>query len=197
MLSRLSPSTKSTIETELPSYEDAMSANDEVQDLGETQRKFRTLDSMELRTALSQFDDTILKRSLPFTELKEELRRFVFPNMKSYIREVIEPSLRVTKLISIYSVAIRVHWELEDYIARKFNAEDDVENIVTLTSDYARAQALPCGEYMRQSWPQTGAATLAAVKHVLLEGHSCELPRTFCNENFCASKKFLHFLVYT
>ncbi len=178
MLSELQQSTQSVTDATLPSYEDAMSANDEIQDLGETQRKFRTLDTTEFNSAWTQFDSTMLQQAVSFTKLKEDLRRFVFPRVKSYIREVIEPLLPATKLTPIYTVAVRVHWEIEEYLGQEFGPEDDIDDIVTLTGDVACAQALPCGDYMRQSWPQTGEATLAAVKHALQKRSSCESHKT-------------------
>ena len=179
MLSELSRGTQSTIETSLPSYEDVTSATDEIQDLVETVWKFRSPDLVEVNTALSQFDDIALQHSLPFIAMKEDLRRFVFPSMKSYIRENILTSLPATNLAPICCVAVRVHWELESYLERGFVAKGDIGDVTTLTGEVARAQALTCGEYMQQAFPETGAATLVAVKDALLQRHSCEYPRTF------------------
>ena len=134
---------------------------------------------MEVKTVLSQFDDTKLKHSLPFTELKEDLRRFVYDNMKSYIREIIQRLLLAPSLAPRYSVGVRIHWELEHYLEQESDAKDDIGNILTLTGEVARAQALPCGEYMQQTWPRTGTATLADVKDALLRGWSCGYPRSF------------------
>lgn len=178
MLSRLTRETQSTTETSLPSHQDVMFANDGTQDPVETLRNLRTSNPVEVKTVLSQFDATDIQHSLPFIEIKEDLRRFGFPSMKSYIREIIQPLLLATNLAPIYSVTVRVHWELEYYLEQEFDAKDDIGDILTLTGEVARAQALPCGEYMQQSWPGTGTATLAAVKSVLLHGHSCEYSRS-------------------
>ena len=179
MWSRLPWGTQSTTETSLPFHEDVMFANDGIQDLVETLRNFRIPDPVEVKTALSRFDDTMLQDSLPFTEMKEDLRRFVFPSMRSYIRDTIFPLLPPTNQEPISSVVVRVHWEVEDYLDKEFDGEDDIGNIMTVTGDVACAQALPCSEYMQQSWPRTGAAMLAAVKHFLSEGYSSEYPRSF------------------
>ncbi len=183
MLSRLPRETRSTTETSLPFHQEVMFANDGTQDLVETLRNFRTPDPVEVTTVLSQLDDTNLQHSFPFTELKEDLRRFVFPSMKSYIREIIQPLLLATNLAPIYSVAVRVHWELEYYLEQELDPKDDIGDILALTGEVARAQALPCGEYMQQSWPRTGTATLAAVKDILRRGYSCECPQFFPIDN--------------
>lgn len=180
MLRRSQRGTQCTTPTSLPSCEDVISARDEIQDLVETQRKFRTPDPVGVQTILSQLEDAALQQSLSFTEMKEDLRRFVFPSMKSYIREIILPLLPATNRVPIYSVAVRVHWELEEFLHKEVDAKvdiyNDMYNIITLTGEVAYAQALPCGEYMQQSWPRTGAATLDAIKYALLRGPSCEYP---------------------
>ena len=173
MLSELPLGTQSTSEISLP-YEDSMAANDERQGLMETLWLFRTPDPVEVRTALPRLNDTMLQHSIPSAAMKEDLRRFVVPSMKSNIQEIILLLLPPTNRVPIYSVALRVHWELEEYLDKYFDAKDDNGNIMTLTGEVACAQALPCGEYMQQTWPRTGAATFTAVQYTLLHGSSCE-----------------------
>ena len=178
MLNKLSPAPHPTIETSLPCYEDSGLAAHEIQDLAETPRTFfRNPDLAKVRTELSQLNDTMLQQSRSFTRMKEDLRRFLFPSMDSYIRDTILPLLPPTNLDSIYSVVLRVHWELEGYRYTNFDAKHEMDDIMTLTGEVAYAQALPCREYMRQSWRHTGAATLAAIKNALERGDSCEYPR--------------------
>ena len=117
------------------------------------------------------------------------------PSMNSYIREIVLPVLPPTKLAAPeYTVHLHVHWELEEYLEEKFDAEDKAKEkldyIVTLTGDVACAQALPCGEYMQQTWPRTGAATLATIKHALLQGESCEYHQTFPIGNPSSRRQF-------
>ena len=171
--------TQFTTAASLPSYEDVMLASDEIRDLVETQREFRIPDPEDVKTSLSKLDRAILLHSLSFTEMMEDLRRFVFPSMKSYIREIILPLLPATNRFPIYSVAVRVLWELEEYLFEGFDANVDIDDIATLTGEVAYAQALPCGEYMQQSSPRTGADTLTAVKYALKRGNSHEYPQSF------------------
>lgn len=179
ILSRLPQGADSMTETSLPSNEDVMFAAHEIQDLGETLRTFRIPDPTEVSTALSRFDNIMVQHSVPFLEMKEDLRRFIFPSMKSYIRGIVLPLLPPTDLVPIYTVALRVHWELEEYLEQEFDAKDKIDDIVTLTGEVACAQALPCGEYMQQTWPRNGAKTLAAVKYTLVHGSSSEYHQTF------------------
>ena len=99
--------------------------------------------------------------------------------MRSYIEKIIYPFMQSTNVAPLYSVAVRVQWELENFLEQEHNARDDIGDIMILTGKDTRAQALPCGEYMQQSWPHTGKATLAAVRDALQRGYSCEYPRSF------------------
>ena len=176
-LSRLPRETQSTTEISLPSHQDVVFPSDKIQDLVETLQDCRTPDPVQIKTVLSQFADAKLQHSLPFSEMKEDLRMAIYPSMKSRIRETIQPLLPPTNRLPIYSVAVAVHWELESYLQHEFDEKVDISDILTFTGEVTRAQALPCDEYMRQSWPRTGAATLAAIKYALLKGYSCEYPQ--------------------
>ena len=169
---------KLSSDSSLPSDGESKFAIDERQDIVEMPGSFSTPEPVEVRKILSHFEDTMLHDSSPFINMKEDLRRFVFPSMQSYIRETILPSL-LPMNSNMYSVAILVHWELEEYIDHEVDTVYDIDKVLTLNGELLRAQALPCGEYMQQTWPQTGAATLNAVKWAVLKGYSCEYPRTF------------------
>jgi hypothetical protein len=171
------PANTSTSRTvTLPSYEDAISARDEVQDLGEVERKFQTLDQLQIKAVHDLFNGLAIQQSTPFRQLSEDLRRFVFPSTKSYVREIIGPCLRHTKLVPIYSIVVRVHWELRKFLSQELDAADDISDMITLTGTLTQAQALTCRAYMRQTWPQSGLQTLEAVKHVLENEKSCKSP---------------------
>ena len=118
-----------------------------------------------------------------------------FPSTNSYIREIVLPVLPATKLAApIYTVDLHVHWELEEYLKNNFNAKDNAKEkldyIVTLTGNVTCAQALPCGQYMQQTWPRTGATTLAAIKYALLQGESREYHQTFPIGNPSSRRQF-------
>lgn len=164
-----------------PSYEDALAARDEVQDLGETQRKFQDLDEMQLSNAASQSTKIQSQGLAALIDLRQDLRRFVFPSTKSYIREVLLPFLPTTILTPIFSVAVRVNWELQTFLAEEFDPEDDISSMLTITGGISRAQALSCGDYMHQTWPQSGSNTLSAIKYALQAGTSCKCSTSAVN----------------
>lgn len=165
----------------LPSYEDVLAARDEVQDLGETQRKFQDLDEMQLSNAALQSTKIQSQGLAALADLRQDLRRFVFPSTKSYIREVLLPFLPTTILTPIFSVAVRVNWELQTFLAEEFDPEDDMSSMLTITGGISRAQALSCGDYMRQTWPKSGSSTLLAIKHALQAGTSCKCSTSAVN----------------
>lgn len=158
----------------LPSYEDVISVRDEVQDLGEVKRNFQTLNQLQIKAIHDLFNGPAVKQSTPFRQLSDDLRRFVFPSTKSYVKEIIGPYLRHTKLVPIYSIVVRVHWELRKFLIQEPEVANDISDMITLTGTLTQAQALTCGAYMRQTWPQSGLQTLEAVKHVLNNEKSCK-----------------------
>lgn len=165
----------------LPTYEDVLAARDEVQDLGETQRKFQELDEVHLSEVFLQSTEIQSQGLAALADLRHDLRRFVFPSIKSYIREVLLPFLPSTILSPIFSVAVRVNWDLQNFLAEEFDPEDDISSVLTITGGTSRAQALPCGEYMRQTWPQSGSNTLLAIKYALQAGSSCKCSSSAVN----------------
>ena len=167
----------------LPSYEDVLDARDEVQDLGETQRKFQDLDEMQLSNALLQSTKFQAQGLADLADLIQDLRRFVFPSTKSYIREVLLPLLPTTFLSPIFSVTLRVDWELRKFLAAEFDPDNDISSVLTITGGMPRAQALSCGDYMRQTWPQSGSHTLLALKYALQAGTSCKCPSPGVNSD--------------
>ena len=163
------------------SYEDVLAARDEVQDLGETQRKFQDLDEMQLSKAALHSTKIQSQGPTALANLRHDLRQSVFPSTKSYIREVLLPFLPATALTPIFSVAVRVKWELQTFLAEEFDPEDDIASILTITGGISRAQALSCEDYMRQTWPQSGSNTLLAIKHALQAGTSCKCSSSAAN----------------
>lgn len=167
-----------TSEETLPSYEDVEQEvhrfRNEIQDLGETQRKFRNLDVVQLREAALQISSLHSQGLAVRAELIQDLRGFVFPSTRSYIREVLLPSLPATICMPIHSVAVRVSWEIQSFLAVEYSPENDIASMLTITGGISSAQALSCGEYMHQTWAKTGSNTLLAIKRALKTGSSCK-----------------------
>lgn len=158
----------------LPSYEEVITARDEVQDLGEVERKFETLDQPQIKVVRKCWDGSAVQKSAAFQQLSEDLRRFVFPTTKSYIKHIVGHYMEYTNLVPIYSVVLRVHWDLRDFVSQELDTTDQISDMITLTGTLSQAQALTCEAYMRQTWPQSGSQMLEAVKHVLINEKSCK-----------------------
>jgi hypothetical protein len=60
-------------------------------------------------------------------------------------------------------------WPLRGFLANEYPDEEDVQigSIITITGCGVDAQALPCSEYMRQTWPTTGLETLKSLQEAL------------------------------
>ena len=159
----------------LPSYEEVITARDQIEDLVFSPVKFQQLNSAESGELLRTFKSSQILESQPFQLLKEELRRFTFPTVKAYLCEVIETALPATRagLLPLQTVALRVHWEVNAFLAGEINTVEDLSRTLTITGGVTQAQALSCGAYMDQTWPQTGSQTLEAIKHALKNGHAC------------------------
>lgn len=172
------PLLPSTAESSLPlSYDESILARDEIQDLGEVKRKFQQLELSHIKIVHELFDATTIQSSPSFKQLGEELRRFVFPSNRSYIQEMIAPFLPATRRVPIYSIIVRIHWDLPKFLLQELSATDDTAEMVTLTGTLPRAQALTCGDYMHQTWPSSGSQTLEATKYALKHGTSCKFFR--------------------
>ncbi|KAF9890017.1 hypothetical protein FE257_006697 [Aspergillus nanangensis] len=150
-----------------PSYEEAISARDEVQDLGGMERKFHILSQLQVMAVYNGFDSSQVQQSKPFQQLCNDVRRFVFPSFNSYVHHQVGPHLRPAKLFPICSVEVCVYWELPDFLRTELDPADDISQMITLTGTLTRAQAITCGDYMRQTWPQSGPHTLEAVIYAL------------------------------
>ena len=160
--------------TEFLFDEDNVAASDEIEDLDEAQRKFENPDEGQLTETISQASDIFSQGLSAFSDLKQDLRRFVYPNASSYIREVLLRFLLATNLTPIYSVTVRVNWELQSFLAKEYSPQDDIGQILTVTGEIPWAQSSSCEDYMRQIWPESGYNTLLALSRVLQTGSSCK-----------------------
>lgn len=62
---------------------------------------------------------------------------------------------------------VRVHWELREFLSKELEAAHDILEMTALTGSLTQAQALTCGDYARQTWPQPGPQIPEAAKHVV------------------------------
>lgn len=98
------------------------------------------------------------------------------PNLIGEIRNAIldalpsSPKISRRKPAETFNVSFMVDWDPiafireEEYTERP---EDAIERTITLTGSAASAQALTCGEYLRQTWPSTGGQILDLAKSLV------------------------------
>ncbi|CAG9990680.1 unnamed protein product [Clonostachys byssicola] len=101
------------------------------------------------------------------------------PNTIQVIRERIISSLPIPHKISrklpsyTYSVRFDLEWDIFQFFkAQKYLKPPDevLEGVITLTGSCLDAQAATCAQYMHQTWPLAGEATLQLVKDILRDG---------------------------
>jgi hypothetical protein len=168
-----------------PSYEDVIYAGREIGDLSPTfpaTLHYEDVTSTMLATLLEvdrQRLTMCLTTSEAYHQFQEDLWKFTYPSMGTYIRSVLAP--RLPDLIShglepICSVIVNVEWQVAEFILDQCESFDNLNNILTLTGSSNRCQALSCQDYMAQAWPNTGRDILDLIQLALKHGNSCKFP---------------------
>lgn len=73
------------------------------------------------------------------------------------------------------SIAYKVLWEVPRFLKGYFPQSQRLGNVLTLTGDAKDSQALPCGEYLKNTWPRISEHILQAMEEVLqtsIKGHA-------------------------
>jgi len=122
---------------------------------------------------------------------KELLLAPATPNYMGAIRREILHSLPSTHKVSrkespqAYTVTFRIKWDPLAFIKEQdYGGEpcEAVKTAITLTGSAADAQALTCGQYLRQTWPLSGGHTTGLLQDVVRSGpnyrHTCKFPRS-------------------
>ena len=75
-----------------------------------------------------------------------------------------------------------VSWDPETFISKQYTHEGGdmpkIEEVIAITGSAIEAQALTCGEYMRQVWPTSRMETLQALQAAIdcpAKRHSCKV----------------------
>lgn len=122
---------------------------------------------------------------------KEFLLAPAKPNSMEAIRREILHSLPSSHKVSrkkspqAYKVAFRIKWDPLAFVKEQGYGEEPCEAVktaITLTGSAGDAQALTCGQYLRQTWPLSGEHTIRLLKDVVRSGpgyrHTCKFPRS-------------------
>lgn len=92
--------------------------------------------------------------------IREEITRALPPIPESSTKK----QIRGVKLLYL------VRWDPATFISEQEYGEDPhiaLERAITLTGTLTNAQALPCVQYMHQTWPMTGERTLRLIQRLL------------------------------
>jgi len=166
-----------------PSYDDVISASEEIEDLSPTfpaTLHYDSVTSSKLATLLEVHGLTLcLTTSEAYHQFQENLWKFTYPSMGTYIRSVLAPQipdLTSRGLEPICSIVVNVTWQVAEFILDQCKSFDNLNDILTLTGSSNRCQALSCQDYMSQTWPNTGRNILDLIKLALEHGSSCKSP---------------------
>jgi hypothetical protein len=138
-----------------------------------TGRSFQRL-LYDMRKAF-YFDDTAQLRDIESLVLNEMPSH---PPCLPYSSEKTEHMPVFHDAVQKYSAAIKVHWNLKNFLRREFEAREDADlgSVITLTGSACYAQATTCEQYMRENWPSTSYNVLQLLRDALLCGNaSCKL----------------------
>ncbi|KAL1604887.1 hypothetical protein SLS60_004427 [Paraconiothyrium brasiliense] len=163
-----------------PTYEEVVSASIEMEDLAPNlhiESNTETLDEARLIAFVEQENCQLIVQSESFRRFREDLRKFTYPSVGSWIRAKAlphSPDLVARGLAPIHTFRVSIVWQLEKFLDLACSGPQSIDNILTLTGHYHSCQALPCGEYMNQTWPKTGSKTLEAVRLAFEYGSVCQ-----------------------
>ena len=133
-----------------------------------------------LEKGLQQCRDIIIN-SPAYAWLLSSIRRDQYlmpsqPNLMGAIRQEIISSMLTSSDLSTpapletYKMTFITRWDLQVFLEEREFAEDPEHVIhfaLSLTGSTDLAQALPCGQYMSQTWPETGTALLRLICEVV------------------------------
>jgi hypothetical protein len=69
--------------------------------------------------------------------------------------------------LSIVSVEYNVYWEVPQFLDAYFEKGQRLQDLLTLTGNSDKAQALACGEYLKKHWPSISDPLLAAIEELI------------------------------
>lgn len=96
----------------------------------------------------------------PFQQLQEDLCVLAFPDTKERIRTVLDTSEVFPDDSSIVTITCYARWEVLSCCRAELRKLQNVSETITFTGNQRHAQAAPCIEYMRQTWPETWEMTM-------------------------------------
>jgi len=97
--------------------------------------------------------------------------------VRSTILGALPSQLHVSRRLEskVFTALLRVPWNPAEFIRQQFpdsetGPDDLLVRVITLTGHMSNAQALPCSEYLQQTWPETGLHILTAIVKAMRTG---------------------------
>ncbi|KAK0751264.1 hypothetical protein B0T18DRAFT_319853 [Schizothecium vesticola] len=122
-------------------------------------------DSVPYRTLLSRLTREALLTSLAEGDAMNTIRR--------QILAILPDRRRVSRYreSETFTMVFDAQWNPATFLEHQFGGsvepEDVLGKVITLTGSMSEAQALPCAEYLRQTWPATGTHILDTIEKSL------------------------------
>jgi ankyrin repeat protein/tetratricopeptide (TPR) repeat protein len=112
--------------------------------------------------------DTIswLTRSSSFRNFKDYITRSISPPLQ-HVQEVLQPILCPSELCS---ATLHVDWELIGYTKSELEEGQLLSTVLTVSGGIIDAEASPCLEYCRRTWPVTGEFVVRALENAIRNG---------------------------
>ncbi|KAF4470088.1 pfs domain [Fusarium albosuccineum] len=159
-------------------WNDTMEDIDSTEEIGEQQsvpesRRYHDIifKSVSYKWLMAELTKTIL---LAVVEGDDDVCVDMHTSISAYLVQNKSASCR--RLPERYTMRFSVEWNPIDFLCEQFSDDSDIENLLgdtlTLTGSFIDAQALPCAEYLRQTWPMTGPDLLDLLKKALVSGQN-------------------------
>ena len=97
--------------------------------------------------------------------------------VRSFILNALPSQLHVSRRLEskVFTAMLRVPWHPAEFIRQQFpdsetGPDDLLGRVITLTGHMSNAQALPCSDYLQQTWPESGSYILTAMAEAIRTG---------------------------
>jgi hypothetical protein len=114
-----------------------------------------------------------LAREVSLTSLAEGDAMHV---IRSQILKILPERRHVSRYVEseTFTMVFDVTWDLAEFLMDQYGTSYQLENVlgkvITLTGSMSDAQALPCSEYLSQTWPVTGLHVLEVISRSFQTG---------------------------
>ena len=120
-----------------------------------------------------EFEEVLLA-SASLQILRDRLELLVHPNS---IREALLGTWPISCARTMpFELTYKVIWNARNYLKTYFPSGQLLGDVMTLSGDILRAQAMSCRDYLKIFWPSTGILVLEALENMLQKGGKGQTP---------------------